>query len=80
MSAAFNRDGDRIVSAGVDGTIRVWDAIGGEQLVVLERFGAAGGAAFAPDGQSVLSYGVDNRRHGVLKVTVCDVCGTWRAF
>jgi len=76
-SAVFNRRGDRIVTAGADGTVRIWDAIDATQLVVLERYGKAFGAAFSNAGQTVVSTGIDNGRRRYLKVTACDVCGTF---
>ena len=70
-SARFDASGDRIVSAGVDGTVRVWDAAGGEALVVLVRYeGDATGADFGA-GRAVVSAG-----EGAVRITPCEVCGS----
>ncbi len=48
---AFSADGGRLVSGGDDGSVRVWDAAGGEELLRLD--GHAGGVwavAFSADG------------------------------
>jgi WD40 repeat protein/DNA-binding SARP family transcriptional activator len=72
-TAMFNGRGDRLVSAGSDGTIRIWNADGGENLVVLYHHkGSASGADFSSDGGSVVSAGDDG-----MRITACDVCGTF---
>lgn len=72
IQAPDDGSGDRLVSAGDDGTIRVWDAAGGDALVVLHRHeGIASGADFSGDGRDVVSAGDD----GML-ITACEVCGT----
>jgi len=72
-TAAFDRSGERVVSAGTDGTVRIWNTAGGETLAILHSHGAnAVGASFSPDGKSVVSAGSD----GVLQITPCEVCGT----
>ncbi|MBF8187011.1 hypothetical protein ITP53_14950 [Nonomuraea sp. K274] len=58
--AAFGADGTRLVSAGDDGTVRVWDPRGMGQVSVLRGHeGEAWVAAFGPDGRRVFSGGVD---------------------
>jgi WD40 repeat protein/tRNA A-37 threonylcarbamoyl transferase component Bud32 len=46
---AFNPDGKRLASAVHDGTVKVWDAQTGQELLTLK--GAAGTVAFSPDGK-----------------------------
>src|SRR5262249_38713794 len=76
-SVAFNPKGDRVLSSGQDGTVRIWDAVGGDTLVVLQTHeGAASGAAFSPDGSRVVSVGDDD----LLRISTCDVCGSARAI
>ena len=71
-TAAFDARGDRVVSAGDDGTIRVWDAAGGDALVVLHRHeGTASGADFGAGGRDVVSAGDDG-----MRITACEVCGS----
>ncbi len=71
-SAEFDHSGERVVSAGQDGTVRVWDADGGEALVILFRHeGSALAASFSRDGSRVVSAGDD----GIVRITSCEVCG-----
>jgi len=52
-SAAFSSDGRRVVSASVDGTVRVWNTATGKTLAELKHAGAVYTAALSPDGQRV---------------------------
>jgi WD40 repeat protein len=62
---AISADGQTIVSGGADGTVRVWDAISGEQLEVLRgHTGTVWSVALSADGQHVVSGGFD----GTVKV------------
>ena len=57
-SAAYNRDGTRIVTASDDSydtTARIWDAATGKQIAVLWNEGAVRSAAFSPDGRRVVT-------------------------
>ncbi|MEQ1825776.1 MAG: protein kinase, partial [Pirellula sp.] len=57
---AFTPDGKRVVSAGKDGTILLWDATTGEQLDTLKGHdGRIDGLAVSPDGSSIASAGSD---------------------
>jgi tetratricopeptide (TPR) repeat protein len=61
QSAAFSSDGQQIVTAGADGTARVWDAQTGQELRrLLGHAGIVRSAAFSPDGQQVVT-GSDDR-------------------
>ncbi len=59
-AVAFSTDGQRLVTAGTDGTAVVWDAARGQQTAVLRGHeGAVKSAVFSPDGQLVLTAGAD---------------------
>jgi WD40 repeat protein len=73
-SAEFDRTGDRVVTTGIDGTVRIFEATGGEPLVVLRKDERAPlNARFTADGTRVLSAGADD----LVVSTVCEVCGSF---
>ncbi|HKI41335.1 MAG: hypothetical protein P4L48_14555 [Mycobacterium sp.] len=59
--ARHRRHGQRIVSAGWDHTLRLWDADTGEPIgrPVLGYQGGVFGVAFSPDGHRIVSAGQD---------------------
>ncbi|HEX2048326.1 MAG TPA: TIR domain-containing protein [Acidimicrobiales bacterium] len=59
-SVDVSRDGRLAVSAGDDGTVRVWSLESGrEQMALTGHEGPVFDAAFSPDGRTVLSAGED---------------------
>lgn len=59
-AARFSVDGSRFVSAGADGTLKVWSGADGKLLQTIQALqGAAYVAGFSPDGQQVFCVGQD---------------------
>jgi WD40 repeat protein len=56
-AAVFLPDGRRFVSAGMDGTVRLWSVPTGVELRRLEHPGGVNDVALSPDGRQVLSAG-----------------------
>jgi WD40 repeat protein len=77
VTAAFSpdRSGRLVVTAGEDGTARVWSRTG-QQLLVLGGGAALESAAFSPDGQRVVTAGSD----GSVRVYECPACLTLDAL
>jgi WD40 repeat protein len=57
---AFSPDGKRIASASLDHTVKVWDAVTGQESVTFRGHSEkVWGVAFRPDGKSLASAGSD---------------------
>jgi WD40 repeat protein len=54
-SVAFSPDGDRVVTASWDRTVRIWDTSNGSQLQLFDQPSNVIDARFSPDGNSVLT-------------------------
>ncbi len=74
-AAHFDPDGRRIVSAGADGTARVWDVASGTATVLTHPDQVAA-AVFSPDGRHVATAGYD----GMIRVFSPDGSGRPLAF
>ena len=64
-SVAFSPDGQQIISGNQDGTVKVWNAVTGQEMLRLKgHAGDVESVAFSPDGQRIISGGQD----GTVKV------------
>ena len=54
-AVTFAPEGDRIASAGTDGTVAVWDTLTGRRLLLLTQGSAVSALAFTPDGRRLAS-------------------------
>ena len=60
LSACFSPDGSRIVTAGADGTARVWDALDGRALGMLTgHTSAVNSAVFSSDSTRIVTASED---------------------
>ncbi len=60
FAMAPSPDGERIVTGGGDGAVRVWDTSGGRALTTIESPGdEIYGVAFSPDGEKLASTGAN---------------------
>jgi dipeptidyl aminopeptidase/acylaminoacyl peptidase len=59
-SAAFSRDGSRIVTASSDNTARISDAATAKEISVLRHGHSVSSAGFSPDGSRIVTASSDN--------------------
>jgi WD40 repeat protein len=57
---SFSPDGQRVVTAAQDNTLRTWDAATGRPLSVLRHEGDVRGLAVSPDGRTIASSSTDD--------------------
>src|SRR5215207_104985 len=59
-TVAYDAEGKRLITASEDGTARIWDAVSGQERIILSGHDrAVNGAAFSPDGQFAATAGAD---------------------
>jgi WD40 repeat protein len=59
VSVAYSNDGTRLVSAGADGTARIWNVDSSGAVILRGHEGAVSSADFNPDGDRVTTAGQD---------------------
>jgi WD40 repeat protein len=61
LGAKFSPDGKRVVSSGMDGTVRIWNSETGQELLAMTGHkDFVYRAEYAPDGKRILSSGMDD--------------------
>jgi WD40 repeat protein len=70
-AAAFSSDGQRVVTASTDNSLRLWDAASGKELSAIHRHAEAVNAvAFGPGDKALLSASDD----GTVRLDSCEFC------
>jgi tetratricopeptide (TPR) repeat protein len=68
-AVGFSPDGQRLVSASLDGSVRLWDAATGQEALTLRRqFNEVYGVSFTPDGGRLVASGPIHAAYEGLKV------------
>ncbi len=70
----FSSDGQMIISGGENGTVKLWNRYGQEQVTLNGHKGRVNSVNFSPDGKTIISGGYD----GIVKLWNLD--GTERAL
>jgi WD40 repeat protein len=65
---AFTVDGKRLLTGGIDGTVKVWDLRTGQELLLLEHRGALSDLAVSRDGHLVAAVGGDYLEGAEIRV------------
>ena len=61
ISPDYSPDGQRVVTGGEDGTVRIWSPENGQELMAIEAHeDRVDGVAFSPDGAKILTASWDN--------------------
>src|SRR5260221_12450203 len=60
----WSADDSRLVTASLDGTLRVWDPATGKQIQMMDHHSSVWCAALSPDGSRVASSGGD----GIMRI------------
>ena len=70
-AAAFSADGQRVVTASTDNSLRLWDAASGKELSAIHRHAdAVNAVAFGPGDKALLSASDD----GTVRFDSCEFC------
>ena len=60
LSVAFSPDGKRLASGSIDGKVKVWDALSGQETLTLKGHSdGVNSVAFSPDGKRLASGSAD---------------------
>ncbi len=76
QAVAYSSGGDTVLTGGLDGTARVWDAETGEPLATVEHGAWVWSAGFSPDGERFLTSGED----GVVRIWETGTGALLRSF
>nr|VFK55900.1 MAG: TIR domain-containing protein [Candidatus Kentron sp. TUN]VFK61940.1 MAG: TIR domain-containing protein [Candidatus Kentron sp. TUN] len=60
LGARFSADGSRILTWGEDGTVRLWQAGNGTEVLRMHHYDGIQGARFSADGSRILSWSLDS--------------------